>query len=513
MGIKNQGNIRYNNYLRAKKSVSALVATVLLILITVAATGIIWSAVMPMITKSTKMSEACLNARLNIDTTAGYTCYDEANKQVYVMVRRGAEDFNLSGIKIQLSGDGKTKGYNISLNAIGVLNLKFDEGVGNSVYDSSQNGNKGYTQGASWTQGIIGSALQFDGTDDFVNVSNSNSLNITGDLTIEIWIKPTSAITDYNHLIYKSGASYGLAINKSGYLMFWGNDTSVSNKGFESGTTSPTGWASYGATGNTRTTTEFHSGTAAGMHNDTSSAGSGCLVSPAINFEQNKTYKISYWYKPTGTITTARIMVQNAPNWGSVIDIDTTYTGMTPNVWQEVVFYYSNKNYTCKYIYICNGQTTVTGTVYYDDVSVKEVLSGNSPISIGNFSHVAIVFNDAANELKFYRNGVLDGSASLDDPIGNDNENLLIGKSISGHYFKGLMDELSIYPSVLSEDTIKKRYNGDLIYLQFPNINEAKTYVLSAMNITEASVAPVVKMGNTEKVCDVTSRVKIPKCI
>lgn len=93
-----------------KKAVSALVATVLLILVTVAAVGIIWAAVMPMITRALELNQACLNARLNIDTTRGYTCYDAEKKQANVMVTRGAEDFELTGMQIGLvSTQGETK--------------------------------------------------------------------------------------------------------------------------------------------------------------------------------------------------------------------------------------------------------------------------------------------------------------------------------------------------------------------------------------------------------------------
>jgi len=95
-----------------KKAVSALVATVLLILITVAAIGIIWSAVMPMINKATQYGQACMSARLQINTDSGYTCYN-ASGVVLANIDRGAEDFVPSAIQVIVAGGGQSKVFKI----------------------------------------------------------------------------------------------------------------------------------------------------------------------------------------------------------------------------------------------------------------------------------------------------------------------------------------------------------------------------------------------------------------
>lgn len=74
---------------------------------------------------------------------------------------------------------------------------KFDEGYGTTAKDSSQNANNG-TFGAStaapvWQsedQCISGKCLYFDGSNDVVSVANSTSLQVTGDQTIVMWLKP-----------------------------------------------------------------------------------------------------------------------------------------------------------------------------------------------------------------------------------------------------------------------------------------------------------------------------------
>ena len=70
-----------------------------------------------------------------------------------------------------------------------VLWLKFNEGSGNIAYDSSFYNNHGTIYGATWTDGKFGKALSFDGVDDYVEVPDSASLDITDAITIVVWVK------------------------------------------------------------------------------------------------------------------------------------------------------------------------------------------------------------------------------------------------------------------------------------------------------------------------------------
>jgi len=70
--------------------------------------------------------------------------------------------------------------------AISATNIRgywhFDEGEGSIAYDSSDYGNDGILSGG----GKFGSALKFDGVDDYVEVGN---IGVTGDWTVEFWVK------------------------------------------------------------------------------------------------------------------------------------------------------------------------------------------------------------------------------------------------------------------------------------------------------------------------------------
>ncbi len=67
----------------------------------------------------------------------------------------------------------------------------FDEGSGTTAYDSSPNGKDGMlVNGPSWTSGKYGGALSFDGSNDYVSISNIQLTS--GDKTVVIVMRPTT---------------------------------------------------------------------------------------------------------------------------------------------------------------------------------------------------------------------------------------------------------------------------------------------------------------------------------
>jgi hypothetical protein len=69
----------------------------------------------------------------------------------------------------------------------------FDEGTGTLAYDGSGNANDGSLHGGTtWVDGKIGKALSFDGSSGYVEVPDSDSLDVTGKLTLDAWIYPKS---------------------------------------------------------------------------------------------------------------------------------------------------------------------------------------------------------------------------------------------------------------------------------------------------------------------------------
>jgi len=75
---------------------------------------------------------------------------------------------------------------------------KLNENSGTTAGDSSGNGYNGTVNSATWTTGKSGSALHFDGTNDWVNLGNPSGLNFSGQITIAAWIKATSTSSTRN---------------------------------------------------------------------------------------------------------------------------------------------------------------------------------------------------------------------------------------------------------------------------------------------------------------------------
>ncbi|OHB47823.1 MAG: hypothetical protein A2Y10_16320 [Planctomycetes bacterium GWF2_41_51] len=70
---------------------------------------------------------------------------------------------------------------------------KMDEGSGATVSDSSNNNHNGTIYGATWTEGISGNALSFDGGNDYISIPYNPDFAYTigqDRLTISAWIYP-----------------------------------------------------------------------------------------------------------------------------------------------------------------------------------------------------------------------------------------------------------------------------------------------------------------------------------
>ena len=104
----------------------------------------------------------------------------------------------------------------------------FAEGTGSTTSDSSSYTNNGTISGATWSSGLggtqtpasglSGSALSFNGVNNYVSVPDNSSLDVTGNLTLEAWIKPTSVPQSYAAIVGR---------NVSGQRMLLGSDGSI----------------------------------------------------------------------------------------------------------------------------------------------------------------------------------------------------------------------------------------------------------------------------------------------
>lgn len=115
---------------------------------------------------------------------------------------------NRSAGKIGIIDQRSAHANGLSTPPIGcVLHLVGLPGGGNKIYDRSPYGNIGTITGATWHKLPSGLwCLSFDGNDDYVDCGNDSSLNITGAVTVEVWLKPISIHTsNWAGIVWKGG--------------------------------------------------------------------------------------------------------------------------------------------------------------------------------------------------------------------------------------------------------------------------------------------------------------------
>ena len=94
-------------------------------------------------------------------------------------------------------------------------------GDGNGGDLSGNNNNGILTNGATFTVGKVGQSFALDGIDDYVNISDSPALEVTTQLTIESWIKPSNT-SQFRQIVSKFGTvgnyAYQIGLAPNGAL-------------------------------------------------------------------------------------------------------------------------------------------------------------------------------------------------------------------------------------------------------------------------------------------------------
>lgn len=207
---------------------------------------------------------------------------------------------------------------------------KMDEGIGQTIYDTSGNNNS-LTLGAStatgtddpsWVTGKFGKALQFDGNNDyaFVGDSGTSALDMSGNMTITTW--------------------------------FYKNQDTDTNS-----------WADL------------------------------------VTKSDTSAFDTNYWFQ--------------------IHDVSDV---------EFLDFYFSNDN----------GSYEVRGT---------------QPIQLNTWHHAAVVYNDAANTIQFYLDGVPQSGSNVEvfgtnghlESLRTNNEDLRVGSTYANQQFPGAIDDVKIY--------------------------------------------------------------------
>ena len=131
-----------------------------------------------------------------------------ANTTYYFAIKTGDESGNQSNISNVVSAKTIDAGSTVGL----VGEWKFEEGSGTTANDTSGNSNKGtLVNSPAWVTGKVGKALEFNGTNKYVSINNTSSLNIKNAITLEALVK-TDVIT-------QDGGPTRRVIDKGVYLL------------------------------------------------------------------------------------------------------------------------------------------------------------------------------------------------------------------------------------------------------------------------------------------------------
>jgi glucose/arabinose dehydrogenase/PKD repeat protein len=133
-----------------------------------------------------------------------------------------------------------------------VAAYSFDEGTGTTAADSSGQGNLATLKnGIAWVVGQHGTAVSFDGANDYISIPNSTSTNISGNaLTLSMWINPQTGGDSvvigkfWNTTMSSPYYQYGLELGGGNRTDFYVGTTSGPRVAF-AGTTLPFNQWSY----------------------------------------------------------------------------------------------------------------------------------------------------------------------------------------------------------------------------------------------------------------------------
>ncbi|MBI4173591.1 MAG: LamG domain-containing protein, partial [Candidatus Aenigmarchaeota archaeon] len=169
--------------------------------------------------------------------------------------------WNWSYANTSINSTFNTSGF-IDWNRSLVLYLDFQEGAGGYANDTSTWSNNGSLNGfpcltlncdpiSGWnSSGRYGRTIVFDGIDNYVNVSDSDSLDVAGPITITFWMRTRNRhdigaiVSKGESLCCAAQGPYSVAINSDGQLYFdLGNGTYRQSLSFNySAQASPMEW-------------------------------------------------------------------------------------------------------------------------------------------------------------------------------------------------------------------------------------------------------------------------------
>ncbi|RLG20486.1 hypothetical protein DRN74_05365, partial [Candidatus Micrarchaeota archaeon] len=314
-----------------------------------------------------------------------------------------------------------------------------DENTGNIIYDETDNNNDGMINGATWTNGKYGKALQFDGVQDWVIVPHSESLNITTRYRKPIVITNLGGeLTDYQVLVENP------IFNETGLIGSWHFNEGSGNLARDSSGAGNDGTLYDGNTSNDdlNTLPRWVDG----------------KFGKALKFDGVDDYvQISTLYP----YFRERYTVEG---WMFVSDTGTN----------DIIWHIDFGNEWAYFIRSSSNSFSYVHHSYYTANKHASITTSSSPYH-DKWTHFACVFD--GNKIYLYLDGRLIGSdtayyiTQTTSPVFKWAK----GWSPDFQWFDGVIDEVKVYGRALSEEEIKMLYEArarpDYEDVRFKDIN------------------------------------------
>ncbi len=416
-----------------RKGISSLIATVLMILVTIATVGIVIQAIMPIIKGNIEIAEKCDTVKLIIEDAYGFTCYDNSTNSIAVAISRGSEDIEIQGFELKFSnsmGESKVievrKGevysfidksempelnsetvYTLNLSAI---NMSGITGIGVApIIAIGKTSEICKIETAGISVKFCSEQLQFQQITNYTanytqNQTNNQSQNQTNQTQNQT-----------NQTINLTIAQCGLG-DTSGIMAYWrgegnANDIFGLNNGQNNGAV-------------------YSSGKVGQSFNLSSNQYINMPHTPSIANFATRTMTIEAWVRP------------------NTISGDGTILGRDDN-WLRLAYS----------MYLSNGRVLFG---VHNGYNSWTIISNETAIGANQWAHVLGVYNGSS--IRVYTNGILGAERQISNmDFAYNIRPTLIGawNSIEtgmGTYFNGLIDEVAIYDRALNDSEIQQHY-------------------------------------------------------
>jgi len=103
---------KMKNKINKKRGMSTVVASLMLILLTLVLVGILWTVIQNMVNSKLDQSQSCMNILGKISINNQYTCYNQTTKELQFSI--SISDIKVDSVVVAISGGAQTKSLSIS---------------------------------------------------------------------------------------------------------------------------------------------------------------------------------------------------------------------------------------------------------------------------------------------------------------------------------------------------------------------------------------------------------------